>query len=190
MTELLPIDTRAYRARLTAADFELLDRSGAFAAYRKTELVDGEIWFVNAQHRPHGMVKMRLYDALSAALKQLGSDYRAVCEFTLALSSTDRPEPDVMLTSEPDGEGAVPLASVPLVIEVSDTTLADDLGVKLRRYAAAGVPEYWVADVNARVIHQMWAPAAEAYSERREAAFADIVSAVTISGLVVVTSEL
>ena len=56
MTELLPIDTRAHRARLTAADFEVLDGSGAFTAYRKTELVDGEIWFVNAQHRPHGMV--------------------------------------------------------------------------------------------------------------------------------------
>ena len=190
MTELLPIDTRAHRARLTAADFELLDRSGAFAAYRKTELVDGEIWFVNAQHRPHGMVKMRLYDALSAALGNVSSEYRAVCEFTLALSPTDRPEPDVMLTSEPDGEGAVPLASVPLVIEVSDTILDDDLGIKLRRYAKAGIPEYWVADVNGRMIHQMWSPSGECYTHKREVSFGVLIEAAMIGGLTVKTNQL
>lgn len=190
MTELLPIDTRAHRARLTADDFELLDRSGAFAAYRKTELVDGEVWFVNAQHRPHGMVKMRLYDALSSILKQLGSEYRAVCEFTLALSATDRPEPDVMLTNEPEGEGPVPLVSVPLVIEVSDTTLDDDLGVKLRRYAEAGVREYWVADVNGRVIHQMWSPVGSRYVEHQSEEFGVILESKSVPNLIVSTGTL
>ena len=190
MTELLRVDTLPRRVKLTADDFELLDRHGAFAAYQKTELIDGDIYFVNSQHRPHGMVKMRLYDALRDALRAIGSPYTAVCELTLALSPTDRPEPDVMLTGEPDGEGFVPLASVPLVIEVSDTTLEDDLGRKLRRYAAAGIPEYWVADVNARVIHQMWASAGEAYAERREVAFGERVIAATIAGLMIETRAL
>lgn len=35
-----------------------------------------------------------------------------------------------------------------LVAEVSDTTLADDLDQKKQLYAALGIPEYWVVDVN------------------------------------------
>jgi Uma2 family endonuclease len=36
-----------------------------------------------------------------------------------------------------------------LIVEVSDTSLAMDTGAKVHIYAAAGVPEYWVIDVNA-----------------------------------------
>jgi Uma2 family endonuclease len=187
---MLPIDTRIRRAKLTADDFELLDRHGAFAAYRKTELIDGDVYFVNAQHRPHGMVKMRLYDALRDRLKEIGSAYRPVAEFTLSLSRTDRPEPDLMLTSEPDGAGFVPLESVPLVIEVSDTTLATDLGKKKRRYAKAGVPEYWVADVNRRVVHRMWSPSATDYARKDEVEFGEAIQSATIDDLTITTTEL
>lgn len=190
MTELLPIDTRHQRAKLSAQDFELLNAHGAFAAYPKTELLDGDIYFVNAQYRPHGMVKMRLYDALRAALQQIGSQFVPVCEFTLALSPTDRPEPDIMLTSEPDGAGFMPVETVSLVIEVSDTTLETDLGRKLRRYADAGLPEYWVADVNGRVIHQMSCPIGDVFSERREVAFGGTINLVTIPDLAINTTGL
>lgn len=190
MTELLPIDARARRAKLSADDFDLLDRHGAFAAYRKTELIDGDIYFVNAQLRPHGMVKMELYDVLRDALKALGSPYRPVSEFTLALSSTDRPEPDIMLTSEPRGEGYVPAASVPLVIEVSDTTLRTDLGRKLRQYAKCGVPEYWVADVKGRIVYQMWSPVEKRYDHRREVKFGEPLVSIAVSKLEIATDNL
>ena len=190
MTELLPIDTRLHRAKFTAADFELLDRHGAFSAYRKTELIDGEIYFVNAQHRPHGMVKMRLYDALRDALRQATTIYTPVCEVTLALSDADRPEPDILLTSEPDGEGCVPLSSVPLVIEVADTTLEEDLGRKQRAYARGGVPEYWVADVKGRTIHRMWAPLFNSYEKTDTTAFGQPLTAATIPGLTIATTAL
>lgn len=190
MTELLPVNTRHHRMKLTAEAFELLNQHGAFAAYRKTELIDGDIYFVNAQHRPHGMVKMRLYDALRDELKRIGSDYRPVAEFTLSLSPTDRPEPDLMLTNQPDGAGFVPLASVPLVIEVSDTTLRVDLGKKLRRYAKAGIPEYWVADVNGREIHRMWSPTKLTYEKRDKINFGDPIAAASIDNLIVDTDAL
>ena len=190
MTELLPIDTRVRRAKLSADDFALLDRHGAFAAYRKTELIDGEVYFVNAQHRPHGIVKTELYDALRDKLREIGSPYRPVQEFSLALGANDTPEPDVMLTSEPRGKGFVPLGSTPLVVEVSDTTLKHDLGKKLRSYARAGVPEYWVADVNGQVIHQMWEPVGNGYARHTKVAFGDMISAATIAELNITTSAL
>lgn len=190
MTELLPVDTKRHRAKLSADDFELLDRHGAFRAYRKTELIDGDIYFVIAQHRPHAMAKMRLYDALRDALRAAGSRYTPVCEATLALSPIDRPEPDILLTSEPDGDEFFPLSSVPLAIEVSDTTLADDLGRKLGRYAAGGVPEHWVADVNARVVHQFWGPTNNTYAQNAEISFGAPLASATIKGLTIGTGQL
>ncbi len=44
------------------------------------------------------------------------------------------PEPDLTLTSEPDGDGPVPLGSVALIVEISDATLRHDLGVKQEVY--------------------------------------------------------
>lgn len=36
-----------------------------------------------------------------------------------------------------------------LLIEISDTTLENDKGIKLQRYAQAGIKEYWVIDAKA-----------------------------------------
>ena len=190
MSELLRIETSSRPAKLTAAEFDLLEQHGAFAAYHKSELIDGRIYVMNSQLRPHGMVKMRLHNALRDALLAIRSPYISVTEITIALSATDLPEPDILLTNEPDGVGYVPLASVPLVIEVSDSTLATDLKRKMRRYAAAGISEYWVADVNARVIHQMWAPAGRGYGASLTHAFGDDITARAVAGLAIGTTEL
>ena len=45
-----------------------------------------------------------------------------------------------------DRNNIVPGELLKLVVEVSVTTQARDLGPKLRAYAAAGVPQYWVVD--------------------------------------------
>lgn len=168
--------------RLRVADYLALAEAGAFDGQR-TELIDGDVIVMSPQFRPHGMVKLELYDRLRDALRALESPLRPVTEFSLALAEGSLPEPDIMLTTEPSGEGAVPVASVVLVIEVADTTLATDLGAKAALYARERIPEYWVADVEGRVLHQMWAPNGDAYAERRKVAFGERIAAVTIAGL-------
>lgn len=39
-----------------------------------------------------------------------------------------------------------------LVVEVSDTTLADDRGRKARPYAKSGIPEYWIVNLQNRTL--------------------------------------
>ena len=63
MTELLPLNTSPLPLKLRVEDYLLLDASGAFESYQKTELIEGEVYFVNAQHRPHALAKAELYDA-------------------------------------------------------------------------------------------------------------------------------
>ena len=185
MTDMLPLNTVPLPVKLRIEDYLLLDRSGAFDGYAKTELIEGQIFYMNAQHRPHARIKMKLYDAISAELRDMGSPLTAFVEASISIADHGVPEPDIVLTSEPDGEGLIPLTSVALVIEVADTTLNTDLGRKAALYATAGIPEYWVADVNAKIIHQLWAPEGQGFAQRRAVAFGERIEAVTVAGLVV-----
>lgn len=189
MTELLPMNISHLPVKLTLDDYLLLESSGAFAGYRKTELIDGEIFFMNAQHRPHVRLKMGLYEAIKAGMPD-GSPLTLFIEASVALSGRDGPEPDLLLTSEPYGDGLIPGSSVALIVEVSDATLRKDLGEKQVMYARAGIPEYWVANLDARVIHQMWEPADDVYTEHREVAFGTSLTAATIPHLMIATDRL
>ncbi|TPG54177.1 Uma2 family endonuclease [Sphingomonas glacialis] len=190
MTNVSPLNTAPLPVRLRIEDYLLLHEAGAFASYNRTELIDGGVYFVNAQHRPHALAKIELYDAIRDALRSIQSPLRPMVEASIALSPHDVPEPDIVLTSEPRGEGLVPLDSVHLVIEVSDTTMRSDIRRKVASYARAAMPEYWVVDVKARTIHQMWAPCQDIYTQRRAVVFGDPIIAVTVAGLRVDTASL
>ncbi len=104
-------------------------------------------------------------------------------EASIDLGPNDTPEPDLTLTSEPDGKGLVPGHSVALVIEVSDTTLASDLTRKAAIYARGGIAEYWVADLEARAVHQFWRTDGTAYEQRTTVAFGETLRSKTIEAL-------
>ena len=109
---------------------------------------------------------------------------------SVALSDHDMPLPDIVLTREPRGDGPIPLASVALVVEVSSSTLQRDLGDKVAIYSRAEVPEYWIVDVNRRMIYQMWSPTDAAYAKRRDVALETSISAATINDLTISASDL
>ena len=52
-----------------------------------------------------------------------------------------------------------------LVVEVSETTLKQDEGKKLLAYQDAGIPEYWIVDVVAKVVRIYRRNQANTYSE-------------------------
>jgi Uma2 family endonuclease len=87
-------------------------------------------------------------------------------------------------------EGAVPVDSIALLVEVADTTMDRDTGRKLELYAAAGVPEYWVVDVNAGQVLMHDDPRADGYRGRRAVVFADMLVSATVEGLAVDGAEL
>lgn len=188
MTAQDQLDARNKR-RLTVDEFLLLDREGAFGD-RRTELFEGKVYYISPKHRPHARTVGDLYYALRQSLEQHGSGLSVLTDISVRLSDHDVPEPDIAITDAPEGDGILPLESVKLLIEVSDSTLAQDLGMKGELYAGAGVPEYWVVDVNGRVIHQMWLPEPGSYAERTEVAFGMAIEPETIAGLVVETAGL
>jgi Uma2 family endonuclease len=187
MTVQLPISTASQTAKLSAADFWLLADAGAFKNFVKTELIEGEIRVVNAVHSRHAKAHAALTGELYIALKQ--SSLVLLSTPSTTLSDDSIPEPDIAIATKADGK-AVNGADVRLAIEISDTTLVEDMGRKMRLYARHGITEYWVVDVEGRVIHQMWTPSGETYAEQREHPFGDKVTAATIQGLSVETDGL
>ena len=56
MTEHRPLNIAPLPVKLRVDDYLLLDSEGAFEEYRKTELIGGKVYYMNAQHRPHDRV--------------------------------------------------------------------------------------------------------------------------------------
>lgn len=80
------------------------------------------------------------------------------------------PEPDIAVTRAPTAsyENDNPRAEdLLLVSEVSDTTLAYDLGARAALYAMAGIPDYWVLDVTKRRLNVHRRLALDGYREVR-----------------------
>jgi len=176
--------------RLTVEDYLLLDRSGAFDRYPKTELINGRILAVNAQDSEHMIVKVALLRRLADACDRLGRGLEAWSEGAIDMSPGSMPEPDLFVTSARPTTGAVKLETVLLIGEVAHTTLAFDLGEKAALYASKGIAEYWVVDVSGLTVHQLWAPAPEGYGHRRSVPFGQLLEAVTIPSLQVETKGL
>jgi Uma2 family endonuclease len=184
------IDLPPQRVMLRVAHVALLDQRGAFRDYHRVELIDGQLLYVNAEFRPHMVAKSELAYRIRRALEAIGSTLFVGIEGSVALSDYDMPQPDIVLTAAPDGDGPIPAASVALVVEVSDATLAFDTGRKLALYARAGIPEYWVVDVNTRTVLVHSGPTGDAYAQQAIVPFGDPVSAVTITRLTVDTATL
>jgi Uma2 family endonuclease len=176
--------------KLRVENYERLDQSGAFDAIGKTELVDGLVYRMSPQFRPHGFAKDELAYRLRRCLELLGSSLHVATEQSVNLAPHSEPQPDIVLTREPQGAGAIPGSSVALIVEVSATTLAFDLGEKTRVYAEAGIAEYWVVDVKGGVIHQHSVPGASGYREKTDMPLGRCVEAMTIAGLAVETTGL
>ncbi len=123
------------------------------------ELVDGELIEMPPQGNAHSNAVSRLVYCFVPAWPQP----KAIrSQSTHRFTAHDTPEPDFCLL---DRE-AVPNALVDelprLIVEVSESTLAVDLGRKKVDYARFGVPEYWVLDLIGRRLFVFRDPAADA----------------------------
>ena len=189
MSAPLPSDTSPQRAKLTAREFWLLADAGAFQDFVKTELIEGEIFVVNAVHSRHARAHAALTGELYLALRALGSNLVLLSTPSTELSDDSIPEPDISLARTAEGK-AVAGGETVLAVEISDSSLDFDLGRKQRLYARYAVPEYWVADVTGRRLVRMWFPNGDSYERRDEHPFGQRVESATIAGLAVETAGL
>ena len=158
--------TAPCRHRLTVSDFHRMGEAGIFATGDRVELIDGEVIDMS----PIGALHAAIVALLTAFLcRSVGSGVIVWCQNPIRLDEASEPEPDIALL-RPRADGYMSAHPGPenvlVVIEVADTSLAYDLGVKVPLYARHGIPEAWVIDAATRQTRVFREPSAEGY--RRE----------------------
>jgi Uma2 family endonuclease len=123
---------------------------------RRHELLDGQILVMPTPGNPHSFVVFLLLQWFLARQRPGLHPWPG----GLRLNEVTEVWPDLTLLNRPPRPGPDnPLCDeATLVVEVSRTTLSYDAGDKLRAYQQAGVPEYWIVDVQARHVLRYLAP--------------------------------
>lgn len=179
--------------RFTSAEFIRIAHSGGFGDLR-LELRQGWIVEMSPQHVPHAGLKADIYDELRDALKRIGSSLKIMSEVSIDFAEGFQPLPDIVIwdpaLAPADLDGPLPAKAVKLVVEVAASTLADDLGAKAMEYAAAGLAEYWVADVTARMLYRHTDPGGAGFARREPLHLRDEIACLTIPGLAIAAATL
>jgi Uma2 family endonuclease len=139
--------------KLRGTDFDAMVMRGAFECLppMKIELIRGELRFMN----PAGPVHEGEIEYLTRwSCSNTDPDVvtvRVQCSFNCG---DNRPEPDLLWARKPASRRIRPSAEdILLVIEVSESSVQQDLGEKAELYAEHRVREYWVVDLEDRCVH-------------------------------------
>ena len=160
----------------TVDEYETMGRAGVFPDGSRLELLGGEIVEMTPIGSQHASTVKRLTRLLVTGLGD-----RAVVgvQDPVVLSDLSEPQPDLSVL-RPRADfyaGGHPRPNdVVLVIEVADTTGRWDRTVKRPLYAAAGVPEVWIIDVNVGVVEVAVEPAADGYRSIRSVGVGETLS--------------
>jgi Uma2 family endonuclease len=131
--------------RFSRQDYERLVAGGFFHPEEQLELVDGELIVMTPQRSRHATA-VRLAEDTLRSIFGAGFDVRV--QLPIAFEPDSEPEPDlaVVVGSPRDYRDAHPQTAV-LIVEVADTTLPYDRERKARLCAQAGIPEYWIVNL-------------------------------------------
>lgn len=150
------------KVRITTAQFLHMCEAGVFADESDNiELVDGELERMSPPHRAHSLLQGSVY----AQLVALFGAGRVGVEIGIVLGDDTVVGCDVALLREPVIENRMIRANeVLLAVEIAETTLKRDTGIKLFKYAGAGVPHYWVVDGGRSIVHLYGEPVEADYA--------------------------
>ncbi len=141
----------------TTDAYHRLIELGILTEYSEVELLDGQIvnkMAIGEEHAATVEILMEFFP------DRFGKKYRYRAKNPIVLPNNSEPEPDFVVSRRltPGEKRSHPsVEDTFLVIEVSQDTLSKDRYRKGPIYAAAGIPEYWLINLQTRSI--------EVYSE-------------------------
>jgi Uma2 family endonuclease len=188
MTRLAP-SIPSEPTRISVAHYLGLVDAGVLGESDHVELLEGVVVAMAPQNPPHAASVARVDGAIRRLIGD-GAHVRPQLSLVLARSV---PEPDLAVVpgAADDYQTSHPSTAL-LVIEIADSSLAQDRLSKARIYAAAGIPEYWIVNLRDEVVEVMRDPdpAAALYRDVRSAARGDRLEPVALPGAALDASEL
>jgi len=137
--------------RWTRFQYERAIDRGIFHEDDRLELLDGVLVVKEPQGERHAVA----VDLVAVALRRaFGEGWLVRTQVHFTSSRLSRPEPDVYVVrgSPRDYLRAAPDRPV-LIVEVSDSRLAFDRGLKGAIYARAGIEDYWIVNLVMSEVH-------------------------------------
>ena len=121
---------------------------------KRYELLDGQIHVTPAPSPLHQRISKRLQRLLEAYFEEPGRGEVFNAPIDVILTPHDVVQPDLVVVTDPALVSTRGIEGAPtLVIEVlSPTTTAYDRTTKAQRYAAHGIPHYWIVDPETKTI--------------------------------------
>jgi Uma2 family endonuclease len=161
----MAVEVAPTRRRFTRADYHRMAEVGILRERDRVELIKGEI----IEMSPIGRRHVAFIDNLNQILVvRLAGRAIVSVQNPVVLTDDSEPQPDLAvrrLRAVPYKEREAYAEDLLLVIEVADSSLAYDRSTKLRLYAEAGIPEYWVVDCATEAIEVYRGPSPEGYRE-------------------------
>jgi Uma2 family endonuclease len=151
--------------KFTTHQYHLMHDAGVFGHGDRVELINGEITEMSPIGRKHAACVIRVTKLLQKKLDDL---VLVSVQNSIRLDDGSEPQPNFAILKPRDDFYAEALptpADILLIIEVADSAIAYDREVKMPLYAAAGIPEMWLFDVNEQVIFGYSQPATRGYKK-------------------------
>jgi Uma2 family endonuclease len=143
----MAVEVERTRRLFTVDQYARMVEVGILTKYDRVELIHGEI----VEKMPIGRGHFAAVAALIALFSgRLGTRALIGTSGSLRVPPRSMPEPDLMLLvprADFYREADLRPEDVLLLVEVADTSLRYDRAVKGPLYAAAGVAEFWIVDV-------------------------------------------
>lgn len=152
------------RRRFTREEYYRMAEMGLFDGER-VELIEGDIVRMSPVSPLHGEIVTLIAEKLWTLF---GRGYRVRVQQPLAIGDSE-PQPDIAVVPGKPGDyrEAHPTTAI-LVVEVAQTSAEYDREVKAPLYARAGIPEYWIVNLDEGCIevYRDPAPMGEGYIYR------------------------
>lgn len=178
------------RRRFSVDEYYRMAAAGIFTEDDRVELIEGEV----VQMVPIGDRHAAHVDKLVWVFSRRVGDQAIIrVQNPLRLGSHSEPQPDVVLLrpradfytgGHPGPQDAL------LVVEVADTMLDYDRGIKIPLYARHGVPEVWLVDLQRRVVEVFSARAPDGYRIIQTHRLGERLSASALPGVVIAVEDL
>jgi len=171
------------KTRISVERYQRMVAAGVLTRDDRIELIDGEMIDMAPIGSKHAAITARLTKIFILAA---GDDAILSPGGPVNLGDFSEPQPDLLLLRQRADyySGKIPeAADVLLIIEVSDTTLRYDQTVKRALYARHGISDYWVVDVEGRLVQVYRDPKESIYTQSLVFAQADTLSPLHMPGV-------
>lgn len=177
--------------RFTVQDYHKMAEAGILCEDDPVELIDGEVVEMSPIGDRHIASVNRCARILHRTLPE--ADVIISIQNPIQLGPHSEPQPDVAVVRFRadfySGSTAKP-EDVLLVIEVADSSLRYDRGTKLPVYAAAGIPEAWLLDLEGEALERHHDPAGGRYGVITRVGRGKELASTTVEGLVLRVDDL